>query len=90
MGSLVIDEALGESLRQRLKRITTRKPRKPTTRTRIDLGLALKDTKVPKRLIDTGGLAKKDRITHRIEIASLKDIDAEVKKWLKTAYEMDK
>jgi hypothetical protein len=63
---------------------------KPTTRTRIDLGLALKDTKVPKRLIDTGGLAKKDRITHRIEITSLKDIDAEVKKWLKIAYEMDK
>jgi Domain of unknown function (DUF5655)/Domain of unknown function (DUF4287) len=63
---------------------------KPTTRTRIDLGLALKDTKVPKRLIDTGGLAKKDRITHRIEITSVKDIDAEVKKWLKTAYEMDR
>lgn len=63
---------------------------KPTTRTRIDLGLALKDTKVPKRLIDTGGLAKKDRITHRIEITSIKDIDAEVKKWLKTAYEMDR
>lgn len=63
---------------------------KPTTRTRIDLGLALKDTKVPKRLIDTGGLAKKDRITHRIEITSLKDIDAEVKKWIKIAYEMDK
>jgi hypothetical protein len=62
---------------------------KPTTNSRIDLGLALKDTKVPKRLIDTGGLAKKDRITHRIEITSLKDIDAEVKKWLKTAYEMD-
>jgi Domain of unknown function (DUF5655)/Domain of unknown function (DUF4287) len=63
---------------------------KPTTRTRIDLGLALKDTKVPKRLIDTGGLAKKDRITHRIEITSVKDIDAEVKKWLKVAYEMDR
>ncbi|HEX3092935.1 MAG TPA: DUF5655 domain-containing protein [Candidatus Angelobacter sp.] len=63
---------------------------KPTTRTRIDLGLALKDTKVPKRLIDTGGFAKKDRITHRIEITSLKDIDAEVKKWLKIAYEMDR
>lgn len=63
---------------------------KPTTRTRIDLGLALRDTKVPKRLIDTGGFAKKDRITHRIEITSLKDIDAEVKKWIKTAYEMDK
>lgn len=63
---------------------------KPTTRTRIDLGLALKDTKVPKRLIDTGGLAKKDRITHRIEITSAKDIDAEVRKWLKIAYEMDR
>jgi hypothetical protein len=63
---------------------------KPTTRTRIDLGLALKGTKVPKRLIDTGGLAKKDRITHRIEITSVKDIDAVVKKWLKIAYEMDK
>jgi hypothetical protein len=63
---------------------------KPTTRTRIDLGLALKDTKVPKRLIDTGGFAKKDRITHRIEITSVKDIDAGVKKWLKTAYEMDR
>ncbi len=63
---------------------------KPTTRTRVDLGLALKDTKVPKRLIDTGGFVKKDRITHRIEIASVKDIDAEVKKWIKTAYEMDK
>lgn len=63
---------------------------KPTTRTRIDLGLALKDTKVPKRLIDTGGFVKKDRITHRIEITSVKDIDAEVKKWLKTAYEIDK
>jgi hypothetical protein len=63
---------------------------KPTTRTRIDLGLALKDSKVPKRVIDTGGLAKKDRITHRIEITSVKDIDAEVKKWLKVAYEMDR
>jgi hypothetical protein len=63
---------------------------KPTTRTRIDLGLALKDTKVPKRLIDTGGFAKKDRITHRIEITSMKDIDSEVKKWLTIAYEMDR
>ena len=59
-------------------------------RTRIDLGLALKDTKTSNRLIDTGGFAKKDRITYRIGITSLKDIDAEMKKWLKTAYEMDK
>jgi hypothetical protein len=63
---------------------------KPTTRTRIDLGLALKDTKTPKRLIDTGGFAKKDRITRRIEISSVDDIDEEVRRWLKMAYDMDK
>lgn len=62
---------------------------KPATRTRIDLGLALKDTKTPKRLVDTGGFAKKDRITRRIEIASLDDIDDEVRRWMKAAYDMD-
>ena len=63
---------------------------KPTTRTRIDFGLALKDTKAVGNLIDTGGYAKKDRITHRFAITSVKGITAEVKKWLKKAYEMDK
>src|SRR3989475_6010555 len=63
---------------------------KPTTQTRIDFGLALGDTrKTPKRLIDAGGFAKKDRITHRFEITSLKDIDDEVKRWLKIAYDRD-
>lgn len=62
---------------------------KPTTRTRIDFGFALGETKAMGRLIDTGGFAKKDRITHRIEITSLKDIDAEVKRWLKVAYDRD-
>lgn len=62
---------------------------KPSTRTRIDFGFALKDTKAQGRLIDTGGFAKGDRITHRIEITSLADIDDEVKHWLQVAYEMD-
>lgn len=62
---------------------------KPTTRTRIDLGLALGSTEAPKRLIDTGGNKKGDRITHRIEITSTADIDADVKRWLKKAYELD-
>ena len=62
---------------------------KPTTQTRIDLGFALGNMKTPKRLIDTGGFAKKDRITHRIEITSLKDIDDDVKHWLKVAYDRD-
>jgi hypothetical protein len=62
---------------------------KPTTQTRIDLGFALKDLRASGRLIDTGGFAKKDRITHRIAITSVKDIDDEVKRWLKAAYELD-
>ncbi|HKS10868.1 MAG TPA: DUF5655 domain-containing protein [Pyrinomonadaceae bacterium] len=62
---------------------------KPTTQTRIDMGFALGDTKATGRLIDTGGFAKKDRITHRIPITSLKDIDDEVKHWLKVAYDRD-
>jgi hypothetical protein len=62
---------------------------KPTTQTRIDLGLALGNLKTPRRLIDTGGYANKDRITHRIEITTLKDIDQDVKRWLKVAYDRD-
>jgi len=63
---------------------------KPSTNTRIDFGLALGNSKAPKRLINTGGHEKKDRITHRIEVKSKDDIDDELKKWLKKAYEVDK
>lgn len=62
---------------------------KPTTRTRIDFGFALQDTKTTGRLIDTGGYAKKDRITHRIPITSTVDVDDEVRRWLKMAYDLD-
>jgi len=62
---------------------------KPATQTRIDMGFALGDMKPKGRLIDTGGFAKKDRITHRIPITSLADIDDEVKHWLKVAYDRD-
>lgn len=64
---------------------------KPATNSRVDFGLALTHYKgkLPKLLIDTGGLAKKDRITHRIELTSPAEIDDEVKKWLKNAYDLD-
>jgi hypothetical protein len=62
---------------------------KPTTRTRIDLGFALKDREPTGRLLDTGGFAKGDRITHRIPLTSVGDIDDEVKGWLRTAYDLD-
>jgi hypothetical protein len=62
---------------------------KLSTNKRIDLGFALGNMKTPKRLIDTGGYAKKDRITRRIEVRSKTDIDDELKRWLKKAYELD-
>ena len=62
---------------------------KPPTQSRIDLGFALGGRKATGRLIDTGGFAKKNRITHRIPITSLDEIDGEVTRWLRTAYEGD-
>jgi hypothetical protein len=40
-------------------------------------------------LHDTGGLEKKNRITHCVAIGSLSDVDLQVKRWLKQAYERD-
>jgi hypothetical protein len=64
---------------------------KPMINARIDFGLCFTtyQGKLPKRLIDTGGLAKKDRITHGIELTSRDQIDAELKKWLRAAYDLD-
>lgn len=68
---------------------------KPSTKTRLDFGLALgalmkqRTTKFPARLVDTGGFAKKDRITHRIEITSPEQVDDAVRTWLTEAYEAD-
>jgi hypothetical protein len=62
---------------------------KPTTATRIDIGFALKNMKPSGKLVSTGGFEKGDRITHRIPVACVAEIDAEVRKCLKHAYEMD-
>jgi hypothetical protein len=66
---------------------------KPATNTRVDFGLALgglvkKGTKVPARLIDTGGYAKKDRITHRIGLESPDEVDEFVGSWAGRAYRL--
>jgi hypothetical protein len=63
---------------------------KPTTQTRIDLGYCLRGIKPAGRLVSTGGEAKGDRITHRIGISSVEEIDQEVKTWLKRAYDRDR
>lgn len=58
------------------------------TKTRLDLGLCLRGEPFTKRLTDTGGTAKKDRITHNIAITTMDDLDTELKKWWKRAYEV--
>lgn len=62
---------------------------KPTTLMRVDLGFALGPRAAEGRLVDTGGYAKKDRITHRIPIGAVSEIDREVKQWLRVAYDED-
>jgi hypothetical protein len=62
---------------------------KPTTLTRIDLGFCLRGVTPTGRLVATGGEAKGDRITHRIPITSVDEIDEEVRVWLKRAYDAD-
>ena len=65
---------------------------KPFT-ARLDLGLALGDPASvldPRgRLKDTGGFTRKDRITHKLELASEADL-ASAQAWLKQAYARDK
>lgn len=64
---------------------------KPTTRTRIDFGLALRPYagKLPPRLLETAGLRDTNRITHRLSVSTLADIDDELAHWLKVAYNDD-
>jgi hypothetical protein len=64
---------------------------KPAASSRLELGLALKGARqrVTRRLQATGGLERKDRITHRIPLASVDQVDDEVWRWLRIAYELD-
>ena len=59
---------------------------------RLDLGLALGDPAAVKdpsgRLRDTGGFAKKDRLTHKLELATEADLEGALP-WLRRAYELD-
>lgn len=59
---------------------------KPATKGRVFLGLTLPEVEPAGRLLPAGSIGN-DRMTHRIEIASAKEIDREVKRWLKLAYD---
>jgi predicted transport protein len=59
---------------------------------RLDLGLALGDPAAVAdpsgRLQDTGGFARKDRLTHKVELATEADLEAALP-WLRRAYGRD-
>lgn len=58
---------------------------KPATKTRIDLGLKIKDKPITERLENSGPFGS--MCTHRVKLTSEKEVDAELLKWLKEAYE---
>lgn len=56
----------------------------PSTRTRVDLGINLKGTEPDGRLEASGSFNA--MVTHRVRLTSPKDVDAQLKRWLKQAY----
>ena len=58
---------------------------KPATKTRIDLGLKLKDVPVGKRLESSGPFGT--MCTHRVRLEVVDQVDEELIGWLKEAYE---
>ncbi len=58
---------------------------KPATKTRIDLGLKLKDKPTTERLENSGPFGT--MCTHRVKITSVNDINAELLNWLEEAYQ---
>lgn len=57
---------------------------KPATKTRIDLGLKIKDKSIADRLGNSGPFGT--MCTHRVQLTSVTDVDSEVISWLKEAY----
>ncbi len=59
---------------------------KPATKSRIDLGLKLKGEPLTDRLQNSGPFGT--MCTHRVCLTKISEIDRELKKWLKKAYDM--
>ncbi len=57
---------------------------KPATKTRIDLGLKLKDRANTDRLGNSGPFGT--MCTHRVQLTEVNQVDAELKEWLQEAY----
>ena len=59
---------------------------KPATKTRVDLGLKIKGQDPEGKLENSGPFGA--MCTHRIQLHSPADIDKEVERWIKTAYDL--
>ncbi|MDH3649584.1 MAG: DUF4287 domain-containing protein [Saprospiraceae bacterium] len=57
---------------------------KPATKSRIDLGLKLKDKDTTDRLENSGPFGS--MCTHRVRITKVDDVDDELKVWIREAY----
>ncbi|MEM9547341.1 MAG: DUF4287 domain-containing protein [Bacteroidota bacterium] len=58
---------------------------KPATKTRIDLGLKLKDVPITDRLQNSGPFGT--MCTHRVQLTSTEQVDEELIGWMREAYE---
>jgi len=58
---------------------------KPATKTRVDLGLKIKEQEPEGRLESSGPFGA--MCTHRIQLKDPSEVDKEVKEWLKVAYD---
>jgi hypothetical protein len=59
-----------------------------STKTRVDLGLVLPGVEPKDRLKSSSKLGS-DRITHKIVLTSIMDVDSFVETWIQQAYEAD-
>ncbi|MEZ5042155.1 MAG: DUF5655 domain-containing protein [Saprospiraceae bacterium] len=57
----------------------------PSTKTRIDVGLKIKDKGFTERLENSGPFGS--MCSHRVQLTDIADVDAELKAWLKEAYD---
>ena len=57
----------------------------PSTRTRVDVGINLGDSPSTERLEASGSFNA--MVSHRVRLTDVGDVDAELRNWLRTAYE---
>lgn len=57
----------------------------PSTKDRVDVGINMKGAKETARLEKSGSF--NSMVSHRVRLSAKKDVNAELKKWLKAAYD---